>query len=117
MTSFTQVIMPWAFKLCLAKVTGPSLVYMTVGLRVNGKSMLPRAVTRVGLLATFDSPTDRISLLTRSCHQLRCLRAIRRSVSTKVFSNNVHAFVCSHIDYCNLLLIGSQRLGLPLCSL
>jgi len=28
--------MPWAFKLCLAKVTGPSLVYMTVGLRVHG---------------------------------------------------------------------------------
>jgi len=23
--------MPWAFKLCLAKVTGPSLVYITVG--------------------------------------------------------------------------------------
>src|SRR6218665_978276 len=29
MTSFTQV-MPWAFKLCLAKVTAPSLLYMTV---------------------------------------------------------------------------------------
>src|SRR6218665_1922807 len=27
--------MPWAFKLCLAKVTGPSLVYMTVGLHVH----------------------------------------------------------------------------------
>jgi len=26
----------WAFKLCLAKVTGPSLLYMTVGLRVHG---------------------------------------------------------------------------------
>jgi len=24
------------FKLCLAKVTGPSLLYMTVGLRVHG---------------------------------------------------------------------------------
>jgi len=35
MTSFTQV-MPWAFKLCLAKVTGPSLLYMTVGLRLHG---------------------------------------------------------------------------------
>src|SRR6218665_621054 len=32
---FTQA-MPWAFKLCLAKVTGPSLLYMTVGLRVHG---------------------------------------------------------------------------------
>ena len=29
---------------------------MTVGLRVHGISMLPRAVTRVGLLATFDGP-------------------------------------------------------------
>jgi len=35
MTSLTQV-MPWAFKLCLAKVTRPSLLYMTVGLRVHG---------------------------------------------------------------------------------
>jgi len=35
MTSFTQVIL-WAFKLCLAKVTGPSMLYMTLGLRVNG---------------------------------------------------------------------------------
>jgi len=34
MTSFTQA-MTWAFKLCLAKVTGPSLFYMTVGLRVH----------------------------------------------------------------------------------
>jgi len=25
-----------AVKLCLAKVTGPSLLYMTVGLRVHG---------------------------------------------------------------------------------
>ena len=25
--------MPWAIKLCLAKVTGPSLLYMTVGLK------------------------------------------------------------------------------------
>jgi len=28
--------MPWAFKLCLANVTGPSLLYMIVGLRVHG---------------------------------------------------------------------------------
>src|SRR6218665_309164 len=28
--------MPWAFKLCLAKVTGPSLLYMTVGLPLQG---------------------------------------------------------------------------------
>jgi len=35
MTSFTQ-LMPWAFKLCLAKVTGHSLLYITVGLRVHG---------------------------------------------------------------------------------
>ena len=35
MTSFTQV-MPWAFKLCLTKMAEPSLLYMTVGLRVQG---------------------------------------------------------------------------------
>src|SRR6218665_417578 len=50
---------------------------------------------------------DHISLLTRSCYyQLRRLRAIIRSVSAKVFSTIVHAFVCSRIDYCNSLLIG-----------
>ena len=27
--------LPWAFKLCLATVTGPSLLYMTVGLGVH----------------------------------------------------------------------------------
>ena len=53
--------MPWAFKLCLAKVTGLSLLYMAVRLCVHGQSMLPRAVTRVGLLATFDSPKDELS--------------------------------------------------------
>src|SRR6218665_2913581 len=31
--------MPWAFKLCLAKVTGPSLIYMSVGLRVHGSCL------------------------------------------------------------------------------
>ena len=41
---------------------------------------------------------DHISLLTRSCYyQLRHLRAIRRSVSPKVFLTIVHAFVCSRI--------------------
>src|SRR6218665_1482968 len=50
---------------------------------------------------------DHISLLTRSCYyQPRRLRAIRRSVSPKVFLTIVHAFICTCIDYCNSLLIG-----------
>ena len=53
---------------------------------------------------------DHISLLTRSCfYQLRRLRAIRRSVSPKVFLTIVHAFVCTCIDYCNSLLIGRPK--------
>src|SRR6218665_2800493 len=78
--------MPWAFKLCLAKVAGPSLLYMTVGLRVHGKSMLPKAVTRMGLLATFDSPTLRIlgvtiaSDLSVSVHVDALLNAGARSI-------------------------------------
>ena len=53
---------------------------------------------------------DNISLLTRSCYyQLRRLRAIRRSVSAKVFLTIVHSFVCSRIDYCNSLLIGLPK--------
>src|SRR6218665_3057036 len=39
----------------------------------------------------------------------RCLRAIRRSVSDKVFLTAVHACVCSCIDYCNSLLIGLPK--------
>src|SRR6218665_152937 len=41
-TSFIQV-MPWAFKLCLAKVTGPSLLYMTVNCRPTCKRLIVRA--------------------------------------------------------------------------
>src|SRR6218665_55137 len=53
---------------------------------------------------------DHKSLLTRSCfYQLRCLRAIRRSVSPKVFLTIVHAFICTRIDYCNSLLIGLPK--------
>ena len=41
--------------------------------------------------------------LTRSCYyNLRCLRAILRSVSASVLTI-VHAFICSHNDYCNSL--------------
>src|SRR6218665_1112486 len=51
-----------------------------------------------------------VSLLTRSCYyQLRRLKAIRRSVSAKVFLSIVHAFLCSRIDYCNSLLIGLPK--------
>src|SRR6218665_1049704 len=65
---------------------------------------------------TFDSEltfADHISLLTRSCfYQLRRLRAIRRSVSPKVFLTIVYAFICTRIDYCNSLLIGLPKTGL-----
>src|SRR6218665_1123765 len=36
-------------------------------------------------------------------------RAIRRSVSSHVFTSIVHAFVCSGIDYCNSLLVGLPK--------
>ena len=53
---------------------------------------------------------DHISLLMRSSfYQLRRLRAIRRSVSPKVFLTIVHAFICTRMDYCNSLLIGFPK--------
>jgi len=65
------------------------------------------------LAVTLDSEltfADHISLLTRYCfYQLRRFRAIRRSVSPKVFLTIVHAFVCTCIDYCNSLLIGLPK--------
>src|SRR5688572_15916999 len=59
--------------------------------------------------------TEHKSNLTRSCFfQLRRLRAIRRSVSSSVFTTIVHAFIYSGLDYCNSLLMGlpKQRLFL-----
>ena len=54
-----------------------------------------------------------ISNLSRSSfYHLRRLRAIRRSVSSSIFTTMVHAFVCTRIDYCNSLLA-----GLPKCRL
>ena len=43
---------------------------------------------------------------------IRRLRAIRHSVSSHVFTSIVHAFVCSHIDYCNSLLVGLPKVRL-----
>ena len=51
--------------------------------------------------------------LTRSCYyHLRRLRAIRRSVSSSVFTTIVHAFICCRIDYCNSLFAGLPKVRL-----
>ena len=62
--------------------------------------------------------SNHIANLTRSSYfHLRRLRAIRRSVSSSVFTSIVHAFICSRIDYCNSLLIGLPKIRLsPLQS-
>ena len=39
-------------------------------------------------------------------HQLRQLRVVRKSLSTKACEALVHAFVSSRLDYCNCLLYG-----------
>jgi len=57
--------------------------------------------------------SNHISNFTRSSYfHLRCLRAIRKSVSIRVFTSIIHAFVCSHTDYCNSLLIGLPKVQL-----
>src|SRR6218665_1561019 len=57
--------------------------------------------------------SEHVANLTRSCYfHRRCLRAIRRSVSSHVFTSIVHAFVCSRIDYCNSLLVGLPKVRL-----
>ena len=57
--------------------------------------------------------SDHIANLTRSSYfHLRRLRAIRRSVSSSVFTSIVHAFICSRIDYCNSLLVGLPKVRL-----
>ena len=70
---------------------------------------------------TFDSTltfSQHIAKLTRSSYfQLRRLRAIRKSVSSSIFTTIVHAFVSSRLDYCNSLLIGLPKVRLsPLQS-
>src|SRR6218665_1948794 len=53
--------------------------------------------------------SQHISNLTRSSYfQLKRLRTICKAVSVPIFTSIVHAFVCSRIDYCNSLLIGSS---------
>src|SRR6218665_2847681 len=57
--------------------------------------------------------SEHVANLTRSSYfHLRRLRAIRRSVSSHVFTSIVHAFVCSRIDYCNSLLVGLPKVRL-----
>jgi hypothetical protein len=62
--------------------------------------------------------SEHIANLTRSSYfHLRRLRAIRRSVSSSVFTSIIHAFICSRIDYCNSLLVGLPKVRLsPLQS-
>lgn len=57
--------------------------------------------------------SEHIANLTRSSYfHLRRLRAIRRSVSSSVFTTIIHAFICSRIDYCNSVLIGLPKVRL-----
>src|SRR5688572_26592545 len=56
---------------------------------------------------------DHITNLTHSCYyHLRRLKAIRRPVSSLVFTSIVHAFICSLIDYCNSLFVGLPKVRL-----
>jgi len=57
--------------------------------------------------------SEHIASLTRfSYFHLRRLRAIRRSVSSSVFTSIIHAFICSRIDYRNSLLVGLPKVRL-----
>jgi len=54
--------------------------------------------------------SNHISTLTCSCYfHLRRLKAIRRSITPLFFATIVHAFICSRINYCNLLLMGLPK--------
>src|SRR6218665_3913462 len=73
-------------------------------------SSLPRRLISPLITLTF---SEHVANLTRSSYfHLRRLRAIRRSVSSHVFTSIVHAFVCSRIDYCNSLLVGLPKVRL-----
>ena len=54
--------------------------------------------------------SQHITSLTRSSYfRLRCLRAIRKSVSIPIFTYIVPAFICSRINYCNSLLVDLHK--------
>ena len=56
------------------------------------------------------SMCDHVQRVCRSSYyQLRQLRAIRNSLSTKTCAALVHAFVTSRLDYCNSLLAGINK--------
>lgn len=48
----------------------------------------------------------------RSCfHQIRQLRSIRRCLTPDAMKTLAHAFICSRVDYCNSILLGSTNLN------
>ena len=106
------------------------LVTVTLTIWLGTKQQLGKlSVTELSLLsarATFSSTVydlgflldkhlttkDHISVLCRSCFwQLRQLRLVRSSLTSDITMTLVHAFISSHLDYCNSLLYGvSDRL-------
>ena len=74
-------------------------------------------VTRVTVLLPLLSILLNLKLTRSFYFHLRCLRAIRKSVSSSTFTSIVHTFVCSWLDYCNSLLVGLRKVRLaPLQS-
>jgi len=50
---------------------------------------------------------DHVAAVCRSCYyQLRQLRSVAQSLSVEAVKAVVHAFISSHLDYCNSLLTG-----------
>jgi len=59
---------------------------------------------------TFDAQLtlrNHVDSVVRSCFVQLCqLRSVRRSLTDKALHTLIHAFIASHIDYCNALLCG-----------
>ena len=68
-------------------------------------------VRLLGVIVTLDLSLDKnVTAVSSKCFfQLRQLRRVRRSLDDESVATLVHAFVMSHIDYCNGLLAGAPK--------
>jgi len=86
------------------------LVVSQVQLIVGGEVVTASDTVR-DLGVTLDAQLtmkNHVDGVARSCfYQLRQLRSVHRSVPTYALHTLVHAFISSHIDYCNTVLYGA----------
>jgi len=82
-------------------------------LQLGGAIIAPSQHVRVlGVIFSADlSLKKHVSKVSATCfHHLRRLRHIRCSLTSESATTLVHAFVTSHVDYCNVVFAGAPKI-------